>query len=99
MSNMRWNFTPQGFTSGSIPFASFHSTPARPYTLRAISMSRRVRKMGQVRVLGLNRAKSSADRVNRRAESRSCSAWCRKKANSACGEGRSVPVSVSRQNL
>ena len=99
MWNIVENFTPQGFTSDWPPRASFHSTPARRYIFRAISISRRVRKMGQVRVLGLNSAKSAADSVNRRSFSRSCSAWCRKKANSACGLGRSLPLRVRRENL
>ena len=99
ISNIRWNEIPHGFTSGCPPCFSLQKTPARRYILRAISMSLRVRKMGQVRVFGLNSAKSSADSVNLRSASTSCSAWCRKNANSASGQGRSAPLSVSRQNL
>ena len=64
MSNIRWKDTPQGLASGSPSFASFHRTPACWYILRAISMSRRVRKIGQVRVFGLKRERSSFDIAN-----------------------------------
>ena len=99
MWNIVENLTPHGFSSGSGPRFSFQNTPARRYILRAISMSRRVRKIGQVRVLGLKSLKSSLDSVNRRSRSFSCSTWCRKNANSASGTGSSRPASVSRQNL
>ena len=74
ISNIRWNEIPHGFTSGCPTCFSLHKTPARRYIFRAISMSRRVLKMGQVRVFGLNNAKSSADRANLRSVSAICSA-------------------------
>ena len=99
MWNIVDNFTPHGFLSGSSLRTSFQNTPALLYILRAISMSRRVRKIGQVRVFGLNSLKSSAVRVNRRSGSFRCSTWCRKNAYSASATGSSRPASVSRQNL
>ena len=99
MLNICWKLTLHGFFSGSCPRFSLQNTPARMYILRAISMSRRVRKIGQVRVFGLNSSKSSLDSVNRRWRSLSCSTWRRKNANSASGTGSSRPASVSRQNL
>jgi hypothetical protein len=47
------------------------------------SASRRERKMGQVRVLGLSRAISAALRLKRRSGSRRSLTWRAKKTNSA----------------
>ena len=83
MWNMVENSHPQELISGSPSLASFHSAPARWYIFRATSMSRRVRKIGQVRVLGLKRAKSSFDIGKLRSGSAISSGRCRKNANRA----------------
>ncbi len=99
MWNMAENFTPQRFSSGSEPRASFQNTPARWYIFRAISASRLLRNTGQVSVLGLKRAKSSAVSVKWRSGSRRWSIEVEKNAKSAGLSWSIQPRTVSRQNL
>ena len=94
------NVMPHGFSSDRPPWLR-GSGPARggrwPWSVR-----RRVRerKIGQVRVLGLSSAMSSAERVKRRSGSRrSSTAWAKKTNSALSAVGRRPRPAVKRQNL
>ena len=66
---------------------------------RVRSASRRVRKTGEVPVLGLTRAKSAGLRGKARSGSLTVSVSCRKKAQRVSGNVRSRPPTMRAQNL